>query len=734
MNTFVRWLIGLLFILALSIFLLILALPVLVDPNDYKNRITDLVREKTGRELVIHGNIQLQISSWLNVTCAIGKTRLNGNARFANSPFLESEQTKIELSLWPLLLQRQLHMTSIMLDDVTLHLLRNKEGVSNWENLPNQAAPAPETDTAAQETAALTRDRIETILARLFLGVTGLDIGRLQLSDVTVRYDNRQSDSIITLHNLKIKTGRLREKVPFPFEADCDLTLDQRTGGKPSIIRSGDIAVQGNATLFLQDPHLLLEDLRLDGAVKGKNLPKRGLKFTLATNSDIHLQQQKITIKDFSLTHEDAILQGNGILEDFSSPRFTISLKIPEFSPQTLLKQLKPSLPLWHNADALTHLRAELQVKGNMEETEITDLAVTVDETTTTGTIKIKDLLHPDYEAFLQVDHLDLDRYARKKAAPPVIQELESTSVADNEQKEASPPIIPVRLFKTLPLQLDLHIESLKIGGANVSQAQIKVDSKEGIVQLTPLTANLYGGTLNLEARIDVTGDMPQVQVKSKITKVQLAQLRQDMTGTKDVTGTALIQAEINTSGLSRKDLRSHMNGTLRIELLNSEITPLTILPVIRTSLRPDQTITPVLTEEGTRFTRLSGSGILEDGILHTDDLVATSEIMQITGAGEIDFDHRQTDFILQVTLSPDLDQNADWGMTGMGGKLVPYKIFGPFTGLRQEADVEGLLPTETETQPVKELSVDESLKESTPAANSPESTPESKGQEPEGE
>ena len=62
MKTCLRWIWALFSILAVSIFLLILALPLLFNPNDYKTFITDLVREKTGRELIVHGEIQLQIS------------------------------------------------------------------------------------------------------------------------------------------------------------------------------------------------------------------------------------------------------------------------------------------------------------------------------------------------------------------------------------------------------------------------------------------------------------------------------------------------------------------------------------------------------------------------------------------------------------------------------------------------------------------------------------------------
>ncbi len=723
---------GVLFSLAVSIFLLILALPYLINPNDYKTLVTDLVREKTGRELVLSGDIQIQISPWLNVTCVFGKVRLANSAPFANSTFIKSEQVIIELSLWPLLLQKRLHMTDIMLDGVALNLLRNKEGVSNWEELPKPPETADEAiKETTEEPTAIDSDRKLSWLIKLLPDTTDFNLGKLQLTHINVRYENRQTDKTIFLHELNIKTGRLKEGRQFPFEADFNLTLDNKAASKPAIIRSGDIAMQGNATLFLQEPHLLLEDLRIEGAIKGKDLPKRGLKVVLSTNSDIQLQPQKITIKDFSLTHEDVTLQGSGTLEDFSSPRFNGAFKIPECSPASLLKQLNPALPVLQDPEALTRLSAELLVKGNMEMTEITDLTVMVDETTATGIITRQNGSDPAYEATIHINHLDLDHYAPEKtAALPATEDQQEASGAD-KQAGASPPLIPVDSLTALLLQLDLQLDSLQVDGAVLSKVQMKITGKDGIIQLAPLTAHLYGGSMKLEARMDITGDVPEIQIKQRINKVQLAPLFQDMAGKEDIAGVALVEVDISTSGLTWEELRSHIKGTMRLEFLNGKIKPLKILQEIRTAraLHRQEIPPPMTTNEATEFVRLTGTGIFEDGILYNDDLMVVSELIQITGGGEIDFAGRQLDFMLNVSLAPHLTQDKDMGLTELDGKIIPYTIVGPFTDLSQEADVAKLLPAEAETQPVQELPKQTDIKEAIQKENGADTSPEHKRQ-----
>lgn len=720
MMTLIRWIAGLLFILSISIYVLILTLPVFFTPNDYKAQLIDLVAEKTGRHIEIAGDIQLQISPMLNATCTLGKTRMSGNSLFASSTCIASEQTKIELSLWPLLLQRRLHMETVMLDGVTLNLLHNKEGLNNWQRItPPPATPNETTDTTPPISPP-ENDPAKPPLTRFLRRVTGIDLGKMTLTHVNARYDNRQTDTIIFLKDLQIKTGRLKENIPFPFEADFNLTLDNH-GKKTSQPRSGDVTMQGNATLFLQERHLLLEDLRLDATIKGKSLPKRGLKIGLATNSDIELPQQKITIKDFSLTYENATLQGNGAWENFTDPQVTMTLKVPECSPQSILKQMKATLPFGQNKNAFALLSASLQMKGNKDLVEVTGLTMTIDETTLTGAITIKDMGNPSTEAAIHINQLDLDRYAGEPK--------EGAKAANNQETASDLPIIPVRFLHDLLLQLDLQLDSLKVGGAALSQVQIKLNGKDGVTQLAPLTANAYDGAIKIEAVIDVNGETPRIQLKPRINKVKLGPLFQDTTGKDDIAGAAFLQADLNTSGVSLDDLLKHMNGTMRLEIVNGKLKPFPVRQQIRVALAPPQKEPlPEVTapDTTTDFTHLTGTAVIEDGVLYNDDLTVTAEMMHISGAGDIDLVHRQTDCRLNVSLPFDPTLNPKIKAPESGDSIiVPYTISGPFSDLTQRADVTKLLLPETETPPPQEPPIPTESNEPNPENSSSAPIPE---------
>ncbi|MCK4894600.1 MAG: AsmA family protein, partial [Calditrichia bacterium] len=58
--------------------MLVVALTIFIDPNDYKDEIAVLVKEQTGRTLSIEGDLELSFFPWIGVE--IGKVQL------ANAP------------------------------------------------------------------------------------------------------------------------------------------------------------------------------------------------------------------------------------------------------------------------------------------------------------------------------------------------------------------------------------------------------------------------------------------------------------------------------------------------------------------------------------------------------------------------------------------------------------------------------------------------------------------------
>lgn len=121
--------------LAGFVLLLIVAALVLVwfvDPNGFKPRIEAAVREATGRELALAGDIDLGFFPWLSLRTGAGRF---GNAPgFDGDPMVSWKGAQLGAKLFPLL-RGELVASRVRLEGADVRLVRRADGVANWEGI-----------------------------------------------------------------------------------------------------------------------------------------------------------------------------------------------------------------------------------------------------------------------------------------------------------------------------------------------------------------------------------------------------------------------------------------------------------------------------------------------------------------------------------------------------------------------------------------------------------------------
>src|SRR5210317_792855 len=83
-------------ILAAIVFVLVF------EPNDYKDKISEGVKDTTGRELVIEGDLKLSLFPWLAIE--LGRTQLGNAQGFDDTPFASFDSARLSVRVMPLLL------------------------------------------------------------------------------------------------------------------------------------------------------------------------------------------------------------------------------------------------------------------------------------------------------------------------------------------------------------------------------------------------------------------------------------------------------------------------------------------------------------------------------------------------------------------------------------------------------------------------------------------------------
>ena len=79
-----------------------IGLTLFFDPNDYRDDISTQVRNATGREFVIDGELSISVFPWLAIE--VGHTTLGNAEGFGDEPMLSFDKASLSVEIMPLLL------------------------------------------------------------------------------------------------------------------------------------------------------------------------------------------------------------------------------------------------------------------------------------------------------------------------------------------------------------------------------------------------------------------------------------------------------------------------------------------------------------------------------------------------------------------------------------------------------------------------------------------------------
>lgn len=187
------------------------------DPNSYKPRIVAAVKQATGRDLLLQGDIHLGLS--LQPTLTVENVSLSNPPGFSRPQMMTLQELDLKLALIPLL-SHQVEIDRLVLvkPDVLLEL--NAQGQSNWSFTPQPRAIAP----GAPATPSTPAEKSQTQI-----NVAELDV---QNGVVTWRDD-------VTGQSAVLGVTSLTTTAPSP-DANLHLAMSAAYNGNPFSL-SGDV-------------------------------------------------------------------------------------------------------------------------------------------------------------------------------------------------------------------------------------------------------------------------------------------------------------------------------------------------------------------------------------------------------------------------------------------------------------------------------------------------------------
>jgi AsmA protein len=645
------------------------ALYLFFDPNDFREDISKSVKNQTGRDLLIEGDILLQVFPWLAIE--VGKSSLGNAPGFGSEPMASFERASFSVRLMPAILRQEVVVGAADIESLQLNLSVDGRGKSNWSDL-------------------IAEDSDEDSGEDLELG-GGLDVNSIEIIDAKITYADKASGDHIVIDHANLKIGRLRDDgsaVPIDAELDFDV--------QPAGL-AGTIAFKTSMTFDISGGELRLDDVSIDGTVEGVASIPTSLRVT-TNNIVVSSNESTVALEPLDLTLLDMHIVAD--VQPFSYANeltMRADIAIDAFSPRSVMHLFDVEPPTTADPAALTSVAIDAGAELTTSAVNLTDVSIKLDDTSFTGSLSVPRSSAGFYQFELVGDAIDLTRYME-----PASEEASDVSA------ETAPVEIPADLIAPLNARGKFKLAKATLGNIVFENVDLGMNSSQGKMRIFPITSDLFGGAYSGDVRIDVSGALPKLSMNEKIQGVDLASLAKAMFDEENVTGSIGGNFVLSGSGGDMAAIQRNLAGNMALELKDGTYQGTDVwyeLRRARAMLKRQEPPTPVLPAM-TSFSTVTVSGVVTDGVMRSDDLFAELPFMQLTGGGKVDLAEATIDYSLtaRVIDRPEfLSDATPEELDEFTEAVIPLKITGPIDSPRIAPDVEKLLQKKVEEE-VKNL------------------------------
>jgi AsmA protein len=620
-------------IIAAVVFLIIIAiftLPFFIDPNNFKAEIAAAVKDKTGRDLTLTGELKLSIFPWLGITT--GKMTMGNAAGFQDQLFATLEESDIRVKLLPLL-TKKIEVSRIVLKGLTLNLAKNQQGMSNWDDLTAsdviKTAPSPSINNNGKQ------DETEAMAV--------LAIGGIAIENAQINWDDQRSGKHLLIKDVNLNTDKLSYDEPVAVDLTL-VVLNTETKFTESIKLTTGLTVNEKLDMFA------LSHGELQTTTVGENIPGKSLKATLTVaDATMDMTKQTVKVSGLQLKSTDVTLAaeitGNNIND---KPSFQGPVSVATFSPAKVMKQLGIEVPVMQDANALNKFAVNFNLLATENSVDFQNLAMTLDDTQINGSTSIKDFALPVIAFNLAADVCDLDRYL-----PPVIDKSSKPVTSPAVALAAGASALPVETLRKLNVDGQLSLGKLKINSLAMQDIQLSLSAKNGLIKTQQSAKEFYQGSYTGSLSVDMRNKQPALTLNEKIIHVQVEPLLKDVKGQARMSGVIDASAQLQGQGNNAGELKSSLNGSLSFLFKDSVVKGFNLQKIIdhAKALAKESALPANNKNDQTLFSEITGTATISNGLIENNDLVATATRIHVNGKGNADLNTEKLDYKINTRL-----------------------------------------------------------------------------------
>ena len=665
----------LLIILASVISLLVItaiALPLVFDPNDYKPQITQLVKEQTGRNLQIPGDIELSVFPWLGIK--LGKVELSNAKGFGQQAFAKIDAVDVRVELLPLL-KKQVRIGRVELNGLKLDLQRNAQGQTNWDDLVKKDTTAkPQTKKPAQP-------------GEQPLAIASLAVGGISIHNASVSWIDQQNNQQVEILKLGLESTAIQADEPVRLS----LTSDFKSS-KPDT--SGSIELKTRALFRQKQNSLSLDDTALVIHLSGSALPANRLDAELVSDRALYNQdKQTLSVQGLKLAAFGARLHADVEASGLDkTPRYQVTLASDPFSAREAAKQLGITLPETADPNALNKVQLSSKLVGDLNNVTIKPLTIQLDNSSLDGELQVKNFAQPAIRYQLALDAINADRYLA-----PVKKSQNGKAVAPATAASSQALQLPTELLRSLDIKGDITVGKLQISNMHSTQLQLGTHARDGVIRFYPIKASMYKGSYHGDIRLDVRGNTPTLSMNENLSNINIGPLLKDLLGDDKVHGTANLNARLTARGTTPESIRQTLNGNAGFQFKDGLVKGFNIAAYERALAaklkgQPEPKETdPVQTD----FAEIKGTIKITNGQASNNDLSAALPHARIIGKGSANLVKETVDYTIYAKFTSRAEGQTGTTYAQMNKTPLPVHFTGKLTQPDISVDYQSVLKAE---------------------------------------
>ncbi|MFA0556027.1 AsmA family protein [Vibrio sp. 10N.222.55.A1] len=638
----------------------ILALVLLVNPNQFKPLIVEQAQKHTGLELVIEGDISWQF--FPSIGFELGQTELRNPEGFRQPNLFKVDTVGVDVSVTPLF-SNQLEIGNITLDGAEFYLETLKDGRKNIDALTQASAPQ-ESEPAAgtsSESAPAPQEQTTTDASGWTINLAGVTV-----SNALFEMDDKQAGSFTKLYDVSLNLSE--------FAVDTWTTATFAASGENN---QQKFSAQGSAEFKLAEgfASYALRNIDLNAKFNDPATSIESAKIGLNTFEFDKVNQLTYAVIG-NAAGLDLDLKGGGELTvDSAISKVTLNKLTLDstFKGDTL-----PQSPM--KVDMLSDLSFDLNkshLSFVLEKLQANAIALDGKADVILSEI-------PKVRFSLHSPNIDLDEFlglgntteTASTAPSGSAGGSTSSSGSSDPAKEVEPDL---SALKTLDVKGDITIDKFKANNAKMQNVKTAFSVNRGIAELTSFTSNLYQGSISATAKLDARKTPATYTAKKKIKGVKVQPLLVDVADNDMLEGTGNIDVNVKGKSLTPTGIKKNLVGTIAINFEDGAVNGINVAQLIRENYAKIKGEKVESTNEAqkTDFSAMKATLKVDKGWVSTNDLSAQSPLLRVTGQGKANFINETVDFLVRTSIVGSLEGQGGKSIDDLKDVTIPIKVTG---------------------------------------------------------